>query len=262
MADCSNFTDLNVDIEQHVATVEITRAPFNFFDFTLIRALADAYEALDKDPNCRAIVLCSEGKAFCAGANFSARPAVDDGSQRDQAGELYIEAVRLFHCHKPVVAAVQGAAVGGGLGLAMSADFRVTCAEGRFAANFSRLGFHQGFGLSVTLPRAIGLSNSEWMFYSGARIKGPEAVSMGMAQRLVPLADVRTEAFAMAREIAISAPLAIREIHKTMRGNLPEKVRTATDHELKVQSQLRNSEDFQEGVKAMSERREPNFQGR
>lgn len=262
MSDYNSFTDLNVTLEQFVATVEITRGPYNFFDFPLIRALADVYDVLDKDPQCRAIVLCSQGKAFCAGANFSERPAVDNGEQREQAGHLYIEAVRLFQCHKPVVAAVQGAAVGGGLGLAMSADFRVTCEEARFAANFSRLGFHQGFGLTVTLPRAIGSSNSEWMFYSGERVKGADAVRMGMAQRLVPLAEVRQSAFDMAREIAISAPLAVREIHKTMRGTLPEEVRAATDHELKIQSQLRNSEDFREGIKAMSERREPHFQGR
>lgn len=256
-----NLTDLNISLDHYVATVEIARAPHNFFDMALIRALAEAYEGLDADPDCRAIVLCSEGKSFCAGANFSARRGQDAAEARDQASQLYLEAVRLFRCHKPVVAAVQGAAVGGGLGLAMSADFRVTCDEGRFSANFARLGFHHGFGLTVTLPRAIGHSNSEWMFYSGTRVKGPEAVQMGMAQKLVPLADVRQTAFDMAREIAISAPLAIREMHKTQRGMLADEVRVATDHELAVQSTLRESEDFKEGVKAMSERRDPNFQG-
>ena len=133
----------------HVATVEFDRPPNNHFDVELIAALADAYVALDEDPACRAIVLCSCGRHFCAGANFA--------GARDAGGEaLYAQAVRLFAAATPVVAAVQGAAIGGGLGLALSADFRVASPSSRFAANFARLGIHHGFGMTVTLPAAVG----------------------------------------------------------------------------------------------------------
>ena len=88
---------------------------------------------------------------------------------------LYIEGNRLFRTKKPIVAAMHGAAVGGGLGLAMVADFRVTCPEARFCANFTRLGFHPGFGLTVTLPAVIGPTKAALMFYTSRRVPGDEA---------------------------------------------------------------------------------------
>lgn len=253
---------LNVSIEDRVAVVEINRPPHNFFDLVLITQIAEAYERLDSDDSVRAIVLASAGKSFCAGANLKARLDSGEGQVTDRAGELYVEAVRLFRTAKPVVAAVQGAAVGGGLGLALSADFRITCPQGRFSANFARLGFHQGFGLSATLPRAIGPVQAELMFYTGRRVKGEEAVSLGLAQQCVPLESVRSAAIALAREIATSAPLAVQAIRKTQRGHLADEVAAATDHELAVQTQLRETEDYAEGVRAMHARTEPRFTGR
>ena len=172
MTQAASMPDLDVSFVNHVAIVEIRRPPHNFFDLALIEGIANAYEALDKDPNCRAIVLCAQGTAFCAGADFSKR---DDDAQTRRPGvlnPLYTEAIRMFACAKPVVAAVQGAAVGGGLGLAISADFRVACPESKFSANFNRLGFHPGFGLSATLPRLIGQQKTELMFLTGRRIAG------------------------------------------------------------------------------------------
>ena len=94
----------------------------------------------------------------------------------------------MFACRKPVVAAVQGPAIGGGLGVALVADFRVTCAEAKFSANFNRLGFHPGFGLSATLPRLVGVQKAAMLFYTGRRINGTEAAAMGLADLLVPQA--------------------------------------------------------------------------
>ena len=153
------FKDIAVEKTGHVALIEIRRPPNNFFDIALIQEIAGALEALDEDADCRAVVLAAQGKAFCAGANFGdgsharqGRPAARR-AQRKAVQHLYIEGNRLFRTKKPIVAAVHGAAVGGGLGLAMVADFRVACPETRFCANFTRLGFHPGFGLTVTLPR-------------------------------------------------------------------------------------------------------------
>ncbi len=239
----------------HVATVEFDRPPHNHFDVELIAALADAYAALDEDPACRAIVLCSSGRHFCAGANFA--------GGGDAGGEaLYAEAVRLFSAATPVVAAVQGAAIGGGLGLALSADFRVASPASRFAANFARLGIHHGFGLTVTLPAAVGAQAALDLLYTGRRVGGEEAHALGLCDRLAGDADVRAAAHALAGEIAVSAPLAVRSIRQTMRGDLADRVRAATRREGAQQAVLFATEDFQEGVRATAERRAPRFSGR
>ena len=125
----------------------------------------------------------------------------------------------------------------------------------------ARLGFHQGFGLSETLPALVGQQRAAEMLYTGQRLKGEEAAAIGMIDYLVPLDQVRARATELAAEIAASAPLAVRSIRQTMRGDLADRVKSATDHEGREQERLRSTNDFKEGTKAMGERRTPNFTG-
>ncbi|MCG8589564.1 MAG: enoyl-CoA hydratase/isomerase family protein [Proteobacteria bacterium] len=253
------FGDVHVALgDDFVALAEIRRPPNNFFDRALIAGLADACERLDAERGCRAIVLASEGRHFCAGANFAsgASPVADDSGRH-----LYDEAVRLFATRTPVVAAVQGAAIGGGLGLALMPDFRVAAPEARFSANFARLGFHHGFGLSVTLPALVGPQVAAELLYTGRRVKGEEAHALGLCDRLAPLATLRDEAHALAAEIAASAPLAVDSIRETLRGDLADRIRRATDRERAEQERLQKTRDFREGTRAMAERRTPDFKG-
>lgn len=262
------FADINVSLVDHVATVEIDRPPHNFFDRDLIAQIADAYGELDDDPACRAILLASNGKSFCAGANFGTGQDDESGNRefteegfRSTTGLLYREGVRLFSAKKPVVAAVQGAAIGGGLGLALTADFRVAAAEARFAANFVKLGIHPGFGLTVTLPKLIGRQAANLMFLTGRRIKSEDALQLGMVDQLAPLAELRTAALELAGEIAENAPLAVVSVRATMRQGLAEAIARATDHELAEQQWLRGTADAEEGIRAVAERRPGNFTG-
>lgn len=260
------FGDATVDLgKDFVATVEVHRPPHNYFDDALIRSLADAFEKLDGDAQCRAIVLCAEGKSFCAGANFQSRPESNPLNQSQTpsgSNPLYLEAVRLFRCKKPVVAAIQGAAIGGGLGLALVADFRVAAPEARFAGNFVKIGIHPGFGLTYTLPRLIGEQRAELMLLSGRRIDGETAVAWGLADQLSSLDKLRADAHALAAEIAEAAPLAILSTRATLRGHLADLVEKQTRHELAEQTRLMKTEDHKEGVKAVAERRPGNFVGR
>jgi len=254
-----NFGDVTVDVDDAlVATVEIHRPPNNYFDTDLINAIADAYGYVDDETPARAIVLCAEGKHFCAGADFGGQ----SGAGRSEPGELYRQAVRLFEAQTPVIAAVQGAAIGGGLGLACSADFRVASPDARLSANFARLGFHHGFGLTVTLPAIVGQQRALELLYTARRIKGDEAVGMGLCDILARPEELRVAAHSAAAAIAEQAPLALRSIRSTMRGHLADAVRAATDHELEEQGRLQQTADFAEGIRAAAERRTPNFEGR
>ena len=132
----------------------------------------------------------------------------------------------------------------------------------KFSANFNRLGFHPGFGLSATLPRLIGQQKTELMFLTGRRIAGEEAFAIGLADVLVPREQLRDAAIALATEIAISAPLAVVSTRATLRKGLLEQVRAAVAHESIEQDWQRKTEDFKEGVAAMAARREPVFTGK
>ena len=226
-----------------------------------MRDLADALDDIDGERAVRVSVVCSAGKAFCAGADLVS-PSGIAGSGMSGVNPLYVEAVRLYSAKKPIVMAVQGAAVGAGLGLALVGDFRVAAPEARFTANFVKLGFHPGFGLTHTLPRLIGLQRASLMFQTGRRLKGDEALEWGLVDELVPLIDLRTAALRLAMEIAENAPLAVQSTRATLRQGLAEAVKAATDHELAEQTWLRKTEDFAEGVRAVNERRPGVFAGR
>ena len=251
---------IRVSTQGHIGVIELARGPHNFFDDEMIAAIAEACESFEATAAVRAIVLCAEGKSFCAGANFGGGPTnvTKERSQR-QVNPIYNEAVRLFGCTKPIVCAIQGPAIGGGLGLALVGDFRVGSAEARFSANFNRLGFHPGFGLSYTLPALVGKQKAALLFYTGKRIGGEEALAIGLLDELVPAEQVRERAMALAQEIAISSPRAVQSTRATIRGDMVEKIRSAVARESSEQTWQFKTPDFKEGVAAMAERRDPNF---
>ena len=265
-SEISTADDLLISVDGHVGMVVMDRPPHNFLNYRQIANIATACEDFDADPEIRAIVLAAEGRSFCAGANFAGggvAPEADARKREDVGGSsthrLYAEGVRIFSVGTPIVAAVQGPAIGGGLGLAVAADFRITCLEARFSANFAALGIHQGFGLSVTLPELVGRQTASMMLLTARRLKGGEAVDVGLADEVVPLADVRTRAQELAAEIARNAPLALRSIRATLRDGIADRVKAATDHEASEQAMLSRTSDAAEGILAVSERRPGRF---
>jgi enoyl-CoA hydratase/carnithine racemase len=230
--------EITVEKIGQIAVVTLDRPPNNHVSVPLMRDLADLMEKIDRDDTVRAVVLASAGKAFCAGADLVAPDGIG-GSGMNGINDLYTQAVRLFSVETPIVAAVQGAAVGAGLGLALVADFRIASPEARFTANFVKLGFHPG-----------------------RRVKPEEALAWGLVDEVVPQAQLLEAAKALAAEIAENAPLAVVATRKTLRAGLAAAVQAQTDHEHGQQTILRATEDFAEGVRAVAERRPGNFRGR
>ena len=180
------YEHIAVDAAGNIATIEVRRGPNNFIDTDMVAEIADALDVYDRTTDVRAIVLCAQGKHFCAGADFGSRGPDGIALAPKHGRHLYKEAQRLWRSGKPIVAAVHGAAVGAGVGLAVMADFRVACPEARFSTNFTRLGFHPGFGLTASLPRLIGGQNAAMMMYTGRRLTGEEALAMGLVDYCVP----------------------------------------------------------------------------
>ena len=256
--------DIHIAHDGFVATVTIDKPPINAVSVDLMRDLADALEGLDRDGVTRAVVRATAGKVFCSGADLTRRADEIGIAANDEArgNPLYDQAVRLFSTELPIVVAVQGAAVGAGLGLALAGDFRVAAPEARFAANFTKLGFHPGFGLTYTLPRLVGRQHAARMFLTGDRFDAEAAREMGLVDEIAPLDQLMARAHALARSIAENAPLAVRSTRNTLRADLSAALRAATDHEFVEQQWLMNTDDFREGLKAVGERRPGDFKGR
>lgn len=252
---------VDTQISGHVGLLTFSNPPHNHVTVGLLRDLADALERFDAQPEIRAIVLASEGRVFSAGADLVSENGFGASSD-DPLAEFYAQAIRLFATGKPIVAVIQGAAIGAGLGLAVAADFRVASAEARFAANFVKLAFHPGFGLTCTLPRIIGQQRATQMLLTAGRYKPAEVADWGLIDRMADSDSLRETALAFAGEIAENGPLGLLATRATLRADLLEQVRTALAHEHCEQLKLRDTEDFAEGVRAVAERRPGNFSGR
>ena len=245
----------------NVGEIVFRHPEHNHANLELLSRVADALDAFDTDPEVRAVVLASDGKAFCAGADFAADANLGGPSSRPVV-RFYRQAIRIFGSKKPIVVAVQGAAIGAGLGLALAGDFRVAADEARFAANFVKIGFHPGFAMTLTLPRLVGEQRAAHMMLTGERYRAADVLPWGLVDEVTTLDAVRPRAHALAARIAENGPLALLATRKTMRGDLAHAAMQALAKELRAQSRLRRTEDHQEGIRAVAERRAGRFVGR
>ena len=248
---------ISVTRDGAVSIIQLVRPPHNFFDVGMIRSIANVLLANDEDSGVLVTLMTAEGRNFCAGADFTKPLAEDSGP-----AEVYGQAARIFSRTKPLVAAVRGGAVGGGLGLALTADFRVVSSSSKFHANFASIGLHPGFGITATLPALIGHQRANDLLLTGRRVSGDEAMQIGLADRIVTADELEEGALQLCRTIAGNAPLALASIRRSLDRVTEDEARNAMARELADQAVLLESADFKEGIRASVERRPPAFVGR
>lgn len=236
---------------------------YNALSLALLESLAAAVERAEQDARVRAVVLAGAGKHFCAGADIVEMQQIEGlaGAERwIQARAPLFE--RVSACPKPVVAAIHGAAMGGGLEIAMQADIRIAGEGATFAQPEVRLGIMPGAGGTQRLARLAGLGRAlEWLL-TGDRFGARAALEAGVVNRVVPDDQVVAEATALAARLARQAPIALRLIKEVTRRGLEGPLGSGLTRERQAFATLLATEDRVEGVQAFLSRREPIFRGR
>ncbi len=228
--------------------------------------LADFKSGLDKvrnDASIRCLVITGSGSTFCGGADLK-NSIVNDGSvlSPDVLMDFYRPFLSVGLLKIPVIAAVNGHAVGGGFGLALLCDIRIVNFEARLGANFARLGIHSGMAVSYILPRLVGISQACELLFTGKMISGDKAARMGLASAALHEDQVLDRALCLAHEIAQSAPVAVQMMKQSIYSQLDWNPVRAAGHESEYQARTFETWDSTEGIAALLEKRAPQFTGR
>ncbi len=250
----------------HIALITLN-APerMNTISGPMLNELTRLLVRANEDPAVRCVILTGVGRAFCAGLDL--RQERDGGGISAAASPSNLDLRNtpptvLFDMDKPTICAVNGGAAGYGMDTALGCDIRILAESAKFAAAFVRRGVVPESGGSWFLPRMIGWAKASELIFTGRTLSAREALEWGLANEVVPDADLMGRARALAREIANNAPLAVQAAKRMMRMGLNETFRDHVHHVYLQLLPLFRSQDMQEGVRAFLEKREPKFEGK
>ena len=234
----------------------------NSMDKETLPAFQEALARVEADADLRCLVITGSGSSFCGGADF--KSGVLDADQEplnERLMAVYQPFLDVGKIRIPVIGALNGHAVGGGLGLALMCDSRVACATAKHGANFARLGLHSGMAITYILPRLVGLARANELLFTGRIFTGEEALAMGLANYAEPAEAVMDRSMALAREIASAAPYAVRMMKQSILQGLDWAPEGAARQEAIIQSRTFEMADSKEGIQALLEKRRPEFKG-
>ena len=254
--------------DHQIAQITLNR-PDNRNSMTpdVLEGLREAVARARSDQDLRCVIVTGRGRSFCAGADFKSQVQQDTEAApfrapNERTFAIYSPFLSLLEIEVPTIAAMQGHAIGGGLGLAVVCDLRVANREARYGANFVRLGLHPGMATTYILPRLLGLPRAVELLLTGRIISGAEAAEFGLVNYAVDAEQVLEKARELALEIAGCAPLAVRWTKRSVYRGVDWDPRSAAELEAHAQSRTLETEDVREGIRALLERRDPTFKGR
>jgi enoyl-CoA hydratase/carnithine racemase len=264
------YRDLIYDVDGNVATVTLDRPErLNAISGGMLASFSEAFREADRDPRVRAIILTGAGKGFCAGLDLKEQGAAANSNSINGAAALPSKfdlanspPMVLHETDKPVICALNGAAAGYGLDLALGCDIRIAADTAKLAAVFTRRGVLPESGGTWLLPRLVGWAKAAEIAFTGRTLTAQQALEYGLVNSVVPGDRLMETSRALADEIATNAPLAVQATKRMMRLSLDETFEANVHHVYLQLLPLFRSKDFTEGVKAFIERREPQFEGR
>lgn len=253
------------DVADHIATITLNR-PENRNSMTedVLDGIVESVQRVKSDDSVRCVIITGKGKSFCAGADFKS------GAQRKQTNlmpnersfGMYQPFLSVLDVEVPVIGALNGHAIGGGMGLALVCDMRVANQDAKYGSNFTRLGLHPGMATTYLLPRIIGTPRAAELLFTGRIITGSEAEQLGLMNYAVAADEVLNKAMSLAREVCSCAPIANRWCKRSLYQNVGWDPKPAARSEAELQSRTIETEDHKEGVAALLEKRAPEFHGR
>jgi len=250
----------------NVAVIRLNRPDkLNALNIELGRGLVHALLHASQDNSVRAVVLTGAGRGFCAGGDLE---LIRDLRKRNASDELKVllEAgkemcLAIATMTKPVIAAVNGPAAGGGMNLALAADMRIASDQASFAESFAKVGLYPDFGGTYFLPRIVGPALSAELFYTAETLSAEDALRLGIVNRVFPADKFEQETQKIVDVLAGAPTVALRDVKRTIVGDDRKNLETKLDEEIRLQIHCFQSEDCLEGLNAFFEKRKPNFKG-
>lgn len=250
-------------IEDRVAVLTINKPPANALSSALIQELSSIFDELKHDENVRAVVLKGEGRFFSAGADikeFTTINTADDFSQLAENGQVIFEKIEQFS--KPVIASIHGAALGGGLELAMACHIRYVAENAKLGLPELQLGLVPGFAGTQRLPRYVGMAKAAEMLFTSEPISGKKAVQWGLANAAFPEEELHEVSINLARKIAAKSPLVLSKAIELLNYSKHENYYAGVKKEADSFGDIFVSVDAKEGISAFIEKRQPQFTGK